>query len=66
VVGFSGTSSSMHYLTRFTEELLTDDSPVAYKKPHKPSPATGTAPAPPAPPVTAKSPGRQQRRATQR
>jgi hypothetical protein len=56
VVGFSGTSSSMHYLTRFTEELLTDDSPVAYKKPPKTAPATGTAPQPPSPPVTAKGP----------
>lgn len=66
VVGFSGTSSSMHYLTRFTEELLTDDSPVAYKKPPRTAPPTGTAPQPPAPPVTAKAPAKPRARPAQR
>ncbi|HEX4145968.1 MAG TPA: hypothetical protein VHY91_20880 [Pirellulales bacterium] len=66
VVGFSGTSSSMHYLTRFTEELLTDNSPVAYKKPPKTAPATGTAPQPPAPPVTAKAPAKPRARPARR
>ncbi len=69
VVGFSGTSSSMHYLTRFTEELLSDTSPVVMKKP--PAPAAAPKPAvaakPPAQPAqrpaaTAKPPGRQTRR----
>ncbi|HEY1786485.1 MAG TPA: hypothetical protein VGG30_13075 [Pirellulales bacterium] len=66
VVGFSGTSSSMHYLTRFTEEMLTDNSPVAFKKPPKTAPATGTAPKPPAPPVTAKAPAKPRARPAQR
>jgi hypothetical protein len=58
VIGFSGTSSSMHYLTRFTEELLTDDSPVVMKKqpPKSPASAATKPPAPLAPPATAKGP----------
>jgi len=33
VIGFSGPSSSMHYLTRFTEQLLTAEVPVAKNPP---------------------------------
>ncbi len=41
VIGFSGAASSMHYLTRFTEELLPAASSVAAKA-KKDSPATGS------------------------
>ncbi len=39
VVGFSGTSSTMHYLTRFTEELLPASTPPVAKKAAGPPPA---------------------------
>lgn len=42
VLGFSGEASSMHYLTRFTEELLPDNSTTA----NPPEPVAGPAPPP--------------------
>ena len=57
VVGFSGTSSTMHYLTRFTEELLPDTSPVVMKSRPAPKPraqrpaSTAAGPKPRARPV---------------
>jgi hypothetical protein len=47
VVGFSGASSSMHYVTRFTEELLPASTPPVAKKATLPSAVTAKALAPP-------------------
>jgi len=39
VVGFSGPSSSMHYMTRFTEELLRDEATARQEPPSDPRPS---------------------------
>ncbi len=54
VIGFSGPSSSMHYLTRFTEQLVREapqnaaaETPKTAAAPKKPTASTGKAAAPP-------------------
>ena len=44
VIGFSGPSSSMHYLTRFTEQLLEPSAPVAENPLRHPAAAKKSAP----------------------
>ena len=46
VIGFSGPATSMHYLTRFSERILTAEVPVAKKRPASADAANGSAKAP--------------------
>jgi hypothetical protein len=57
VIGFSGPSSSMHYVTRFTEQLLKSEPPVAKKK-ASPPPSTAKKKAPAKAAAKKKAPAR--------